>query len=362
MIVTVTINPAIDQTIELDSFRHGGLNRVQKTERDAGGKGVNVSKTLHAMGKQSVAAGFLAGEGGRFIEGELQKRGIACDFIRIDGETRTNTKICEADGTLTELNESGPEIPKEKVEELLRRLTSYAGPETLFVLSGSVPKSVESNVYARIIRLVREKGAHVILDTSGKAFAEAAACGPDMVKPNAAELEEFLLIYNEHQNSSAGSGGAANEYKNPSAGSGEAANECKKPSRESGEIADGNKYKKLSEDGAVTGAQICEALEVFKEYGISAVAVSLGALGAFFSFPGYRAACPALQVEVRSTVGAGDAMTAALAYAWEEKMSAEETARLCMAMSAAAVTTNGSKPPEKELVETLKKEVQLEVH
>ena len=122
MIITVTMNPAIDKTVDIEKLQPGGLNRIQRVEYDAGGKGINVSKTIRELGGSSIAAGFLGGNAGRTIETVLQEKGIQHDFIWVDGETRTNTKVYEKTGEVTELNEPGPQITGEAVEQLLQKL------------------------------------------------------------------------------------------------------------------------------------------------------------------------------------------------------------------------------------------------
>lgn len=302
MIITVTMNPAVDKTVWVEDFVPGGLNRISRAQKDPGGKGINVSKTLRALGGSSAAVGFLAGGSGRYIEEELRKQGIACDFVYVDGETRTNTKILDQNGTMTELNEPGPRIGREAVEELTQKLLGYAGPQTLFVLSGSVPAGVDAGIYAQIIRSVHQKGARVLLDADGELLARAIEEKPDMIKPNREELERYMAR------------------------------------RAAG-----------------------DALRALAEGGIPRIALSLGAEGALFMFDGICTRCPALPVSVRSALGAGDAMAAALALAWERGLSREETIRLCMATSAAAVTTEGSRPPAREAAEALLSEVHMEV-
>lgn len=304
MIITVCMNPAIDKTVEIEKLVPGGLNRIQKVERDAGGKGINVSKTIHELGGRSIATGFLGGSAGRTIEAVLKEKEIGCDFVYVNGETRTNTKVFEESGAVTELNEPGPDISDEKIQELLDKLEGYAKEETLFVLSGSIPKGVDKGIYGKIITLVHKKGAKVLLDADGELFRRALPSVPDIIKPNRVELEEYAGL--DYQ--------ASNE-----------------------------ELKTLAEK--------------FLQQGIETVAVSMGKSGAMFLWNGFKADCPALSVKAHSTVGAGDAMVAALAYAWESKMDREETIRLCMAASAGAVTTVGTKPPCKELVEELKKQV-----
>ena len=122
MIVTVTMNPAVDRTVSIESLHRGGLNRIQKAESDAGGKGINVSKTLKVLGADSTATGFLAGTAGKKIEEQLKIQGIQTDFLWIEGETRTNTKVQEIGGCVTEFNEPGPEVSEEDRNKLLEKL------------------------------------------------------------------------------------------------------------------------------------------------------------------------------------------------------------------------------------------------
>lgn len=114
MIITVTMNPAIDKTVEVDKFQPYGLNRIRRVEYDAGGKGINVSKTIHALGGESLAMGFLGGNTGKTIENVLNARNIRHDFIYVDGDTRTNTKIFDCVGGVTELNERDRQLRKSR--------------------------------------------------------------------------------------------------------------------------------------------------------------------------------------------------------------------------------------------------------
>lgn len=307
MIVTVTMNPAIDKTVEIDRLLRGGLNRIKKVEYDAGGKGINVSKTIRELGGESIATGFLGGNSGKVIEAVLHEKGIKHDFIWVEGETRTNTKVFEESGALTELNEPGPEISESQMEQLIEKLTGYAKEGTLFILSGSIPSGVDKNIYARIIHLMHEKGAEVLLDADGELFRNGLKERPDIIKPNRVELEEYA----------------------------------------------GLDYRASKEE-------LFALARNFKLSGIKTIAVSMGGSGALFVHGDYEAFSPALSVKAHSTVGAGDAMVAALAYAWNEKLTDEETVRLCMATAAGAVTTIGTKPPERNLVDELIQQVIIE--
>ena len=307
MIVTVTMNPAIDKTVEIDSLIQGGLNRIKKVEYDAGGKGINVSKTIRELGGKSIAAGFLGGNNGKTIASVLKAKGIESDFVWVDGETRTNTKVFEESGTLTELNEPGPVITKSQIGTLVRKLLGYADIDTLFVLSGSIPAGVPKDTYAEIIRAVHQKGSKVLLDADGELFRQGVDAAPDIIKPNRVELEEYAEM----------------DYR-------------------------------ASEE------ELLKIAEKLGEKGIGSIAVSMGKSGALFLLKVGAVKCPSLSVNAHSTVGAGDAMVAGLAYSWDKKLPEEETIRLCMAVSAGAVTTIGTKPPEKALVESLKEQVILE--
>ena len=307
MIVTVTMNPAIDKTVEIDSLLPGGLNRIQKVEYDVGGKGINVSKTIRELGGESIATGFLGGNAGKTIENVLKNRNIKGDFIWVEGETRTNMKVFEKSGAVTEFNEPGPAVSEDQLEELMQRLEGYASGNTIFILAGSIPAGVNKQVYAKIIERVHKKGATVLLDADGELFCNALEAVPDMIKPNRVELEEYAGY-----------------------------------------------------DSNASEEDLLKMAEALMEKGISSVAVSMGKSGAMFVRDGYRVKCPALSVKAHSTVGAGDAMVAALAYAWDQKLTDEETVCLCMAASAGAVTTIGTKPPARELVDRLTEQVVIE--
>lgn len=304
MIVTVTMNPAIDKTVDIERLEHGGLNRIQNVETDAGGKGINVSKTIKAIGGESIATGFLGGRSGKIIQEVLKEQGIATDFVWLDADTRTNTKVVERCGEVTELNEPGPAASEEQVEELIRKLESYAGENTLFVLAGSIPAGMDKDIYARIMTRMHAKGAKVLLDADGELFVHGLKAGPDILKPNRVELEQYYHL----------------------------------------------DYRASEEELITMGKRLLGE-------GAEMVAISLGQMGALFVSREGIIRCPGLKVKAHSTVGAGDAMVASLAYSWDRKLSLEDTVTLGMAVSAGAVTTIGTKPPTMDVVEELKAQV-----
>lgn len=306
MIVTVTMNPAIDKTVDINRLEKGDLNRIKRVEMDAGGKGINVSKTIKELGGESIAAGFTGGNCGNMIKNMLKAQGITTDFVEVRGETRTNLKVVEERGDVTELNEPGPEVSEEQLEELIGRLEGYAGPDTLFVLAGSIPAGVPKDVYRLITERVHQKGAMVLLDADGELFTQSLKASPDMLKPNRSELEQYFDM----------------------------------------------DYRASEQELVHMGRRLLDG-------GASMIAISLGQMGAMFltGEKGYR--CPGLSVKAHSTVGAGDAMVAAMAYSWDHKLPLEECIRLCMGASAGAVTTIGTKPPVRSLVDELADQAEL---
>ncbi len=300
MIITVTMNAAIDKTVELDSFIHGGLNRLKNIVLDAGGKGINVSKTIRELGGETIATGFIGGSSGEAIKKVLKELGIQSDFVEVDGETRTNTKVVEADGTVTELNEPGPVISEGQLRELMDKLVGYADENALFVLAGSIPAGVPKIIYKTIIEEVHKKGASVFSDADGELFVNSLDAKPDIIKPNRAELEEFVKA-----------------------------------------------------DHKLTEQELVEIGTQFIDRGIKTVAISMGGEGALFISKDNIVKCPGLSVKAHSTVGAGDAMVAALSYGMNQNLPFEECVKLGVATSAGAVTTVGTKPPKRELVDQL---------
>lgn len=306
MIITVTMNPAIDKTVELEQLERGSLNRLKNVITDAGGKGINVSKTIKALGGETIATGFSGGSGGSLIEKVLREQGIKADFVEIKNEVRTNLKVLEARGFVTELNEPGPVVSEEELEQLTQKLIGYAGEDVIFILAGSIPGGICKTVYGELIGKLKEKGARVFLDADGELFIHSLEAGPDYIKPNRAELEEFYQM----------------DYR-----------------------ADEKELVKMGQK--------------LLEKGIQMAAVSLGQMGALFLTKDKVVKCPGLKVEAHSTVGAGDAMVAALAYGLDKGLTLEECAKLGLAASAGAVTTKGTKPPSRELVDELVKKVEI---
>lgn len=306
MIITVTLNPAIDKTAAVDTLQPRALNRLASVQRDVGGKGINVSRVIAALGGESTACGFVAGSTGRSILAELKAAGITTDFLELDGETRTNLKLVEPDGALTEINEPGPTATAGDLETLTARLEDYAAPGRWFVLAGSVCPGVPESYYRDLTMRLHARGARVVLDADGPLLRSGIEAVPDIIKPNGYELAQLFGLAADPDNE--------------------------------------------------TITQLANRLV---ERGVKLVAVSMGGDGAsFFSGDGAWHA-DALRVPVRSTVGAGDAMVGAITYGMAGGLPLPQVLALAMATSAAAVTTEGTCPADKDTVEGLQGQVQL---
>ncbi len=322
MIITLTLNPALDKTATIDPLVPGGLNRIQKSELDAGGKGINVSKLLNTLGGKSIATGFVGGSTGGALLRMLDDLGLTHDFVHVQSTTRINLKLLDTVNGVTEVNDPGVVVTNEEEEALLQKLFAFIATSTtekndagkantcLFVLAGSMHSGARPSFYKELTHSLKEKGARVFVDADGKAFAEALLASPDFVKPN----KEELLRHFGRDSAAA-----------------------------------------VTHDELIA---LCKKL--IDEHGVGLVALSLGAEGAIFVNKEQCIVAPVLSVDVSSTVGAGDSMVGAVAHAFAQNYSFEETVRLAMACSAGAVTTKGTKAPSLACINTLLQQVTLE--
>src|SRR3989304_1180102 len=155
MIITITLNPAMDKTLVLDELVAGETNRVKDARTDPGGKGINVSRVLRVLGQSSLAMGFVAGSIGRFVEATLNEMGILDDFIHTPGQTRTNIAVVEQKRMITTLlAEQGPVTDPRYLRTLKERLSVHTGPGAWVVLAGRLPPRLKPNIYADLIPFI----------------------------------------------------------------------------------------------------------------------------------------------------------------------------------------------------------------
>lgn len=289
MVITVTLNPALDKTLYIDRFAAGGVNRASKMRTDIGGKGINVSKVLKNFGIESVCTGFLGENLKDCFLKELEFKSIRKRFTNIKANTRINIKIVdELSGINTDINESGPEITEAELNEFMESFKSICFNGDIVVLSGGVSPSVPKDIYKKLISIAKDKGAITILDADGELLREGLKAKPHIIKPNEYELS---ALFNKDQVSKKELIGIAN---------------------------------KLRKDG------------------ISKILISMGAEGALYLTGSGIYSVKGLKVPVKSTVGAGDSMVAAIVYSMSNNFDDSETLRFATACGAATVTLEGT--------------------
>lgn len=360
MIITVTMNPAIDKTVYVDKLCEGGLNRVKEAREDAGGKGINVSKTIRSLGGNSLATGFLGGMTGWKISSFLDTQHISHEFVQVSQTTRTNLKVVDEDGVVTEINEPGPEIEESECKALLSLLKKSLKVGDYLVISGSLPKGASASIYEELITLCHEKGAFAFVDADGDNLVRAVQSHPDIIKPNQNELEsciekmgmsgiveEMLSKVKRHELEVKANPGMKAEPEMKADSEMKADFEMKADSEM-------KKWETLVPVD-LHRPLLMGALLVHE--GIREVIVSLGKRGAFFisGKKSYYAMPP--EVKALSTVGAGDALVGAYALGCEQGEPMENRIRRAIATSAGAVTTQGTSPANLETVAKLSAEV-----
>jgi len=192
MIITVTLNPSLDRTIELDRLAQGCVQRVKAARLDPGGKGVNVARALLANGVPTLAVVPVAGVEGDQLVRLLELEGVDVAVVPVLGHTRSNITIAEADGTVTKLNEPGASLGADDLDALASNVLAAASPHSWVVLCGSLPPGLRADAYATLTHRFVAAGLRVAVDTSGPALRAAVAVGPELVKPNADELAEAV--------------------------------------------------------------------------------------------------------------------------------------------------------------------------
>jgi 1-phosphofructokinase family hexose kinase len=193
MIITVTLNAAIDKTLAVPNFRLGRRHRAVEQTAMAGGKGVNVARTLRALGQPVIATGVAGGPTGTRIVENLTEEGILNDFVRIREESRTSTAVVDpTSGEQTEINEHGPHVSEGELELFVDKLIYLAKGAGVCVLAGSLPRGVDTALYGRIIEEMKRLDVTTVLDSEGEPLRAATRRGPDVVSPNELEAEGLV--------------------------------------------------------------------------------------------------------------------------------------------------------------------------
>ena len=306
MIATITLNPSLDRTITVYGLKVDESNRWTNLRHYAGGKGIDVSRSIHEMGGRTMAYGFIGGHEGRTVEILLDEEGVPFSFTPVEHETRTNFIIDDTKTfQQTVINAPGPHIARKELERFLGKLRRIQPVPDLMVASGSVPPGIPVNIYYAIILGAKDYGIRTILDSRGQWLKEAIKAKPYLIKPNIHEVEELL-------------------------------------------------QRELPTEEA-----IIEAALNLVEMDIEIVVISRGKEGIIAAIDGkvFKAVPP--PVRVRSAIGAGDCTIAGLALKLAYHEPLIEACRLAVAMGTAAVLTPGTELCRRADVERLLPQVQV---
>ncbi|MVV48499.1 1-phosphofructokinase [Pseudomonas sp. PB120] len=286
-ILTLTLNPALDLTVQLPRLEPGQVNRSDAMHTHAAGKGVNVAQVLADLGHQLTVSGFLGEDNPQAFETLFAKRGFTDAFIRVPGETRSNIKLAESDGRITDINGPGPLVNEAAQQALLDRLDRIAPGHDAVVVAGSLPQGISPQWLKGLVLRLKNLGLNVALDTSGEALRAALKAGPWLIKPNTEELADALGC------------------------------------------------------DVISVAAQAEAASQLHAQGIEHVVISHGADGVnWFSVGSALHATPP-KVSVASTVGAGDSLLAGMLHGLLSADTPEQTLRTATAIAAMAVTQIG---------------------
>lgn len=296
MILTVCMSPCIDVTIEIDSLNIGKTNVVKSKSLSFGGKALNVAIGVTRLGGEAFATGLMYNENGYMFENALDKEGVPFRFVWNKGRARENYKFIDNRAMLTEVNDVGEAVSKEKTAEVLATVRELSARSSITVLSGGIPRGVDENYYGDLARAVDSKSLKIV-DAVGQRLCSAIAEGADLIKPNIDELEHTL----------------------------------------------GRKIE--SKEDMLAG---CYEL---LDRGAKRVLLSLGKQGAVITDGTKSYYCKSLNVAVNSTVGAGDGMVAAAAMALDADAPLSEILRSGVAAGTATVMTTGQVSFTKEKYE-----------
>ncbi len=283
MILTVTLNAAIDKRYVVENYQVGEVNRVKECAYVAGGKGLNVSKTAAIAGAEVLATGFVGGHAGAYITEAVEKQGVATDFIQVKGESRSCINIYDTvNKTQTEFLEPGVVVSEEEQRAFYLKFDQLLAKCDVVAMSGSVPKGIGTDMYPKLVAMAKAAGKKIIVDTSGALLEEAVKAKPNMVKPN---IDEIRLLTGKQ---------------------------------------------------ILGREELIEAGIELQKSGIERVVISLGADGSlmFVEEGVYQAVVP--KIDAVNTVGCGDCMTAGFAISFEQGMTPQEALRFASATSAAS--------------------------
>lgn len=300
MILSVTLNPCVDHVLFVDQLLVGDTNRIVRTETDAGGKGVNLSRVVAELGGKTTATGFLGGGPGAYVRKVLDLQGVDHDFVDINLDTRMNFSVEQSSGTPpTTLNDKGPKIHESEWYALVEHVRTYSSKASWVALGGSLPPGVPPDAFAILTTIARSEGAKVLLDADGEPMKLGMQAKPSMIKPNSKEAARLL------------------------------------------------------DRPIETTEAAIEAARELLMLGLEIAIISRGADGAVLAsgndvWIGYTP-----EVEVKSTIGSGDSLLGGFLYGLVSNLGLEKAFSLGLASGAATAATDGSEIARKPVIDRL---------
>ncbi len=305
MIVTLTVNPAVDRNIEADRLVFEDRAYILSQGESPGGRGIIASRVLHSFGAKTLAIVVSGGKNGALLEKLLARAGYPIEVVRIEEEIRTNFTITDKQGLTIKLNELGPPIRDSELEQIEQAVVSRLSQASWLMLCGSIPPGVQPDFYAKLIRLAREHKVSTLLDTDGEALAPGIEAGPTLVTPNQQEAERLL-------------------------------------SR-----------------ALITRAHFMEAATRIKAMGAESVLLSLGSRGAIATDGSRMIEALPPRVDALSPIGSGDAMRAAFVWAMTKKKEFADAVRWAVAEGTASAKLPGVKSATPEQAKEIYKAVEM---
>jgi 1-phosphofructokinase family hexose kinase len=305
LIVTLTINPAIDRTVTVDRLVFEDRAYILGRTEAAGGRGVNASRVIHAFGAKTLALLASGGDAGNRMEASLTEMGLPFEAVRVHSESRTNLTISDKQGLTVKLNEVGAPLEKSELREIYKLVEARLKGVRWLMICGSIPPEVSPHFYNEIIEMAQSKGVKTLVDTDGDALLHSLESKPTIITPNQHEAERLL--------------GRA----------------------------------------LITRSQILEAMERLKAMGPESVILSLGSRGALGSSSEGMLEARAPRIESLCPIGAGDALAAAFVWNMERKKPFADSLRWGVAAGTAKAALPGLAFPTLEQTKAIYKQVEV---
>lgn len=307
MILVINLNPSVDKRYEIEDLKKNTVTRARRVQNTAGGKGIHVASVVTTLKEECIVTGFLGGKSGKFIEDELDEKGVKHDFINVNGETRECLALITDDLSETEILEPGPLISVKEQGMFFDKYYKLLEECSLVVASGSVPRNIPEDFYKRLSEAANYKGKRFLLDTSGNLLLEGIKGKPYFIKPNKEEIENLT----------------------------------------------GRKVESVQD--------VIHEIKIFQKMGIPFVAISLGEKGSIVGYENRFYEVKSPKVKLVNSIGSGDSYVAGIAIGLERGYTIEDTLKLASACGSANASFSETGFVQERFVHELKEKVSIRI-